>query len=52
MDTVEVYREMLSGMLDIYLSSVSISAEFGHEGAYDHRHDLHAPGPSSPGFTG
>jgi magnesium transporter len=23
MDTVEVYREMLSGMLDIYLSSVS-----------------------------
>jgi magnesium transporter len=23
MDTIEVYREMLSGMLDIYLSSVS-----------------------------
>jgi magnesium transporter len=23
MDTIEVYREMLSGMLDIYLSSIS-----------------------------
>jgi magnesium transporter len=23
MDTIEIYREMLSGMLDIYLSSVS-----------------------------
>ena len=42
-DTIETYRDMLSGMLDIYLSIGQQSDERDHEGPDDHRDHLHAP---------
>ena len=51
-DLIDSYRDLLTGAMDVYLSTVSNRLNVGHEAAHDHRDDLPPADAWSPGFFG